>query len=235
MIYSNSVLIALRRISRRIGLNRQIERFLAVGEYEKRFSSAFLRQLQTGDCVWDIGANVGWYTTQFAKAIGPYGTVVAFEPVPSCFTALKARVEQIPTVHPVNIAMAETDGEITMALASGAMSDTHRVLPSSLQPHGRDTITAMARSAVSVLNLTPQWFPNVIKIDVEGYEGLVVRGMRSLLTDMRLRCIGIEIHFKLLEDQGEKDCPRFITQTLKQNGFNIRWPDPSHLIACRSA
>lgn len=233
-IYSNPLLATVRRITRRIGLNRQIERVMGSRGYENRFATAILSQVKADDCVWDIGANVGWYTTQFAEYIGSHGTVVAFEPVPSCFAALENIVGHIPTVYPVNLAIAETDGMVSMALATDALSATHRVVSSDKQSDTTGTCTVMARSAISVLDQHPEWFPNVVKIDVEGYEGFVVDGMQPILNDMRLRCLGIEIHFKLLEKAGEKDRPYKISQTLKQNSFDIRWTDPSHLIAYRA-
>ena len=42
----------------------------------------------------------------------------------------------------------------------------------------------------SIINLAPELIPNVIKIDVEGYEVQVLDGMQNLLTQKQLRCIG---------------------------------------------
>ena len=79
----------------------------------------------------------------------------------------------------------------------------------------------------------PELFPNVIKIDVEGHEGAVMDGMYSLLPDRRLRCIGIEVHFGLLDERGESAKPKQMEHTLLQHGFRVRWTDPSHLLAVR--
>jgi hypothetical protein len=54
-----------------------------------------------------------------------------------------------------------------------------------------------------------------------------------LLDDPRLRCIGIEVHFGVLDERGESARPKQIEQSLLQHGFRVRWTDPSHLIALR--
>ncbi len=77
------------------------------------------------------------------------------------------------------------------------------------------------------------WFPNVVKIDVEGHEGAVLDGMADLLKDVRLRCIGIEVHFGLLAERGELYRPKEMEATLRRHGYRLRWTDPSPLIALR--
>ena len=51
--------------------------------YEARFMRALNARVRPGDVVWDIGANVGMYTQQFAHAVGRSGRVIAFEPAPT--------------------------------------------------------------------------------------------------------------------------------------------------------
>src|ERR1022692_1562310 len=48
-----------------------------------------LRTIKSGDCVVDIGANVGLYTLLFARAAGPDGRVIAFEPGPRSIALLR--------------------------------------------------------------------------------------------------------------------------------------------------
>jgi len=57
--------------------------------------------------------------------------------------------------------------------------------------------------------------------------------MQNLLTQKKLRCIGIEVHFGLLNDRGESNQPQEIERILKQNNFVVNWTDSSHIIATR--
>jgi Methyltransferase FkbM domain len=75
--------------------------------------------------------------------------------------------------------------------------------------------------------------PDVIKIDVEGHELQVLKGVSDTLHGDRVRAIFVEMHFALLAAEGCGEAPREIERLLKSRGFAIRWPDPSHLHAFR--
>jgi len=88
---SNPIVIRLRSIGRTLGINPLIARVIGDKTYEARFDEAFLAEIRDGDCVWDVGANRGIYTESIAGRVGASGKVVAFEPSPANFPALKAR------------------------------------------------------------------------------------------------------------------------------------------------
>ena len=60
--------LALRSVGRRLGLTGVLVRVLA-RDYEERFSAAMLKSIEPGEVVWDVGANVGFYTTRFADRV----------------------------------------------------------------------------------------------------------------------------------------------------------------------
>jgi hypothetical protein len=75
--------------------------------------------------------------------------------------------------------------------------------------------------------------PDVVKIDVEGFELEVIRGMRSVLGSVRAAFI--EVHFGLLEERGMRQAPSEIVAELKGLGFNtVKWVDASHIMAIRN-
>jgi FkbM family methyltransferase len=53
---------------------------------------AFLGLIRRGDVVFDVGANLGYYTLLFSHLAGPEGEVHAFEPVPATFERLAAKL-----------------------------------------------------------------------------------------------------------------------------------------------
>src|SRR5690606_30187440 len=73
-------LTRLRSLARKTGLIRVLSRLnrRRSKTYEARFAAALAAAIKPGDRVWDIGANVGYYTERFADAVGPWGQVVAF-------------------------------------------------------------------------------------------------------------------------------------------------------------
>jgi hypothetical protein len=76
--------------------------------------------------------------------------------------------------------------------------------------------------------------PNVIKIDVEGYELEVIEGLPRVLSSKELRSVFVEVHFSLLHNRKLDRAPAAILQTLRRHGFQVHWVDPSHIGARRN-
>ena len=79
----NLLTIKVRTLLRRLGLVKFHKVLYPQREYEGKFSASLLESVSPGDTVWDIGANVGFYTGGIAKRAGHHGKVLAFEPAPS--------------------------------------------------------------------------------------------------------------------------------------------------------
>src|SRR5438034_3524730 len=62
---------------------------LGMGVFEPVETQAVVKCLSEGDVAFDVGANIGWYTTLLSQLVGPYGRVHAFEPVVDTFQALE--------------------------------------------------------------------------------------------------------------------------------------------------
>jgi FkbM family methyltransferase len=133
-----------------------------------------------GDCVLDIGANVGFYTARSSQLVGPNGHVFAFEPTPETFhlLAYNARLFPFPNVTLFNAAASDTFGFAGMAVPTSGDG-----LPDFYGAHlvastaGR-TIFRLPVDALSVPGRV-----SFVKIDVEGHELSVLRGMERLLAE----------------------------------------------------
>lgn len=138
-----------------------------------------------GDHVLDIGANIGYFTILLASWVGERGSVVAFEPVPANLQLLRRsiaenrfedRVRVIPNV------VADTAGEadllsvdVRYAFNSGGAFLMSGTAPTPLD-HRRIRVT---KTQLDMLEMPrPVSF---IKLDVEGAEGLALRGAKELL------------------------------------------------------
>ena len=95
MISSGPVIAARSELRRHPRMQRTVVRVLSLGrsteEYEQDFRSAMIASIRPGDCVWDVGANVGFYSELFIDAVGPAGKVISFEPSPACVAMLERR------------------------------------------------------------------------------------------------------------------------------------------------
>ena len=197
------------------------------GAYEERFARELIAAVRPGDTVWDVGANVGVYAAQFAERGA--ANVVCFEPAPAAVAALSDRFSGASQIRVMPIALANQRGSAAFA-ADGASPNNGIGSSDGSKP----TIEVQVYSgdeAQAEFALPP---PDVIKIDVEGYEMEVVEGLAKVLTSKRLRSVFIEVHFALLHDRKLDKAPGAILQTLRQNGFAVRWVDPSHIGAHRT-
>jgi FkbM family methyltransferase len=238
----NAVSITMRSYARKLGLIRLINffRIRILGRsqiYEERFSTAMLSSIRHGDVVWDVGANLGLYTARFLERVGQDGQVVAFEPAPMCFRALASKFSGLSAVCLENAAMGAHEGKALMHLERDPLAPTHQILDAN-QNHGLRTTEAAEVIEVPIISGDTYWkkisrTPNIIKIDVEGFEEQVLHGMSALLKSPDLRAIFCEVHFALLEKRGEKMAPARIQSLLEDNGFGTRWIDASHLQAMR--
>ncbi len=229
----NRWLINLRTWTRRFGLNRLVNVVRPSDNYEERFCADIMAQVKPSDTVWDIGANVGFYTALFKDSIGPDGQVVAFEPAPACYDALLRRFAGCNHVRVENVAVGAENAEGTLVVGPG-YSTTNEMIPST-------TVICNAENSVTVciVSCDSYWksigrTPNVIKIDVEGFEEEVVNGMSELLTSPQLRAVFVEVHFGLFQQRGRPHGPVAIENTLRGQGYRTRWIDWSHLQAIRS-
>jgi FkbM family methyltransferase len=229
-MYTSKWFNLFRSVIRFFGITKIVGHLMQNGGYEEKFSSALMGELREGDTVWDIGANLGVYTTEFAECAGVKGCVLAFEPVESCYEELVRATERFDTIRCFQYAVSAEDGKLSMILAEDETGATHRV---SVDTSEKASYEVDVMSPASIVSQLPDSFPNVVKIDVEGHEGEVIKGMSSLLKDASLRCIAIEVHFALLAERDEQQTPELIETTLQNAGFVVSWTDPSHIVAVK--
>jgi FkbM family methyltransferase len=230
MEYSNPIAKRLRKIGRRLHILRpivQVYRHIRAGSYEDAFQKALMGAIRVDDTVWDVGANDGVYTQLFADKVGTRGKVVAFEPSPRSFANLRLISSNKNNILLQAIALSDVDGEMPFFINNEHYSKTD-----SLRPLSADTISVRVtvKCADSFLPVAP---PDIIKIDVEGFELDVLKGMANTLSSVGLRAVFIEVHFSELERRGVPDAPAVITRLLRDKGFVIHWTDPSHIFATR--
>ncbi len=227
--HTNPVIIGLRKVARQLGLAPILARLRRTGaDYEHAFDEAMFSALRTGDTVWDVGANVGYYTKRFAEAVGSGGHVVAFEPFPATAERLRKNMLGLPNYTLRTLALGAQAGEVVMQEGSDARGATSRIVGEA-----SDGITVEIAAGDTLVEEGVIPMPTVLKVDTEGFELEVLRGMTSLLRSPETRAVFVEVHFGLLAERGQPHAPAEIERLLKEKGFATRWVDPSHIVAQR--
>jgi FkbM family methyltransferase len=169
---------------------------------EPQVEAALLALLHPGDVFYDIGANIGWYSLLAARAVGRSGKVIAFEPnLPNAVLLQKnVATNRLANVTVIPAAVTDQNGWATF-LDHGSLMGRLSKRDSEAQATRRAgrIQSHMGSSVVPVLALD-SWIaegtrepPRVLKIDVEGAEVGVLRGMTETLQSVRPTLI-IELH-----------------------------------------
>jgi FkbM family methyltransferase len=136
------------------------------------------RLMSKGDIVIDGGANQGIFTCAFASAVGPIGTVYAFEPQTYALACLAQNVKLngFENVVIFEGALSKTSGEVFLNLDDGpvaaSISDT---------PHGEDVQRVASHSLGELFERGKIEAVHFIKLDVEGAELMTLLGAAPLL------------------------------------------------------
>jgi FkbM family methyltransferase len=158
-----------------------------VGLHEFEDMAFLLHFLRGDDLFVDVGANVGAYTVLACSAVG--AQAFAFEPVPSTYTRLLDNVRLNRTedrVRCINAAVGDVPG--TIAFSSADDTTNHAI---ATEEHRSDAIEVEVTTLDRAL---ADFSPTLIKIDVEGYETLVVRGAAATLAAPSLLAVIMELN-----------------------------------------
>ena len=142
--------------------------------------------------VLDVGANIGYTATVFAGAVRGDGKVFAFEPEAKNFQRLRRATQHLAAVEAHQLAVGSAPGEVELWHNADHHAD-HRVATEHF-----DAATAGDRSSIPMTSIDTflearDWPPIAfIKIDVQGYEIEVCRGMVNTLERNPQAAIAIE-------------------------------------------
>ena len=153
-----------------------------------------IREIGRGEAFVDIGANAGLFSLVAGRQVGPEGIVLAFEPQKPLFAKLvnNAQRNELSNVYCFNLALSDTTKSVGMsnvdACHTGVASiqETSTTLPD----------IAWAVSASPDLLVVKEMLAGrrtTIKIDVEGHELQVLKGIAWLLEAGLVKKIIIEI------------------------------------------
>ncbi len=193
------------------------------GVYEKLETDWVEKTIQKGDIILDVGANIGYYTLTFAKLVGNTGKVFSFEPELLNFNLLQKNIDinNYKNVVTENVALSNIVGTTKLYL-SNIQSGMHRIYPS--QFCSDDFVEAKTTSL-------DEYFKDdelgdkisFIKIDVEGSELGVLKGMKNIFQRNKKLKILMEFVPSCIKESGAQ--PEELIKILQDQGFNFRHTD----------
>ena len=151
-----------------------------MGEWEPSVDKVLTRLCDKGMRVCDLGANLGYYTIKLANIVGDDGHVLALEPNPELFPFMRDSVLLngfTQRVRAENLAAGAVSGTMTLSYPSISMGGGSLF---SVPPHPSLRSAEVKMVAIDDLTDGQPGF-DLIKIDVEGWEPEVLKGMSRTL------------------------------------------------------
>ena len=186
------------------------------GLSEDKLVPVIEQHLEKGGIFVDIGANYGFYTVLAADIVGSSGKVIAFEPTPSSLAVLQENCRSLTnvTIDP-RLIYSEEKKNVPFndfGIMASPMNSMY-----SPRTGNKLQATVINVDAVSLDSYFTDHVPTMVKIDAEGAEYHVLKGMTRIIEDAS-PVITLEVgDFDIEGVPMSKDCIKF----LLDKGYNV--------------
>jgi len=186
---------------------------------DRTFVELLADDIPAGGVVLEGGAHLGFISVHAARAAGPDGRVIVFEPDPSVHAVLRANLEANGVADLVDIlpfALGERAGKARFYLSG----DTSSLFDAGTAGSVIEVDVVRGDEAIS----GPV---DVVKLDVEGAEVAALRGLEGLLSSSGApRALFVECHPVLLARAGSSRDE--LLGWLQAAGYDVEWIDEAN-------
>jgi FkbM family methyltransferase len=189
-----------------------------------------LKELKPNDVFWDVGASFGFYSLLAASCAS--AVVMAFEPHPITVERLAKNIElnRKSNIQILQLALSDSKGKTRFNMIDSDINPGSSHLATD-EINGTIEVETSRGDDLIENGTVPK--PDIIKIDVEGAEHLVIKGMQSALPSCRVLFCEVHPNIRKYGSSAED-----LEKILKNTGFRIekiqeRFDDTYHLKARR--
>jgi FkbM family methyltransferase len=184
-----------------LDLADHVQRMVYLGCFEREETKLMRRELKAGMTFVDVGANCGYFTYLAAARVGVSGRVLAVEPSPRVADIVEAAIREnrLANAALIRTALGRAAGELTLYVPPEALANH---APTAIATPGWSPITVPVRALDDLLDERQIDRVDVLKVDVEGYEGEVLGGAERSLKSGRIRAMLVEFNEWWLRQAG---------------------------------
>ncbi|MFQ5696581.1 MAG: FkbM family methyltransferase, partial [Terriglobia bacterium] len=186
------------------------------GVFEAPETDLVTRLVRPGDTCVDAGCHLGYYTCLLAGLIGSKGRLLAFDANPASCAATRRNLtlNGLEDVEVVQAALGDRNGSVTFHVATDDQTGLSSLGPIELC---KKTITVPMVTLESFLKERRVRHLRLLKLDVEGAEELVLKGLGRFLARGRVDFILVECFDERLQLLGSSVDK--VTRLLHQAGY----------------
>ena len=149
---------------------------------ERLQTQSFVEIIKPGDIIFDVGANVGYYTALGSKLTGAQGKVYSFEPLARNISYLYRHVKINKLNNVTIIPSACSDSLSILSFIESSNTAMGRLESSEISNTSETKSTIIPTVTLDAIADKIGRFPNVLKIDVEGAEVAVLKGAEKIIS-----------------------------------------------------
>jgi FkbM family methyltransferase len=176
--------------------------------------------IKKGMTIYDIGANIGALSLQFSKRVTASGSVISFEPSPINFKHASKNIS-LNNFKNIKLVNQGLGNEVSSAMICNVNPNNRgmlRILPGTKNiPFEKEEV--QINTLDNLMNSEGFLPPDIIKIDVEGYEFKVLDGAHDTLVKYK-PILFIELDDNNLQEQNSS--ANELVSLLKSLGYTIR-------------
>jgi len=201
---------------------------IAEDTYERETVEIFNAELASGQVVLDIGANEGVFSSLCGKIVGPNGLVIAIEPQSRLrdIIEINLRINGIPNFK---IYQAAIGGDETQKMKINLFPALNSGASSLLRQHklSKKTEEISFVSIDTILKDSKLTKIDFIKIDVEGFEHLVIKQLLPYMQRGQVGKLLLDFHSSIL--QAFNINPQDIHNSIIASNMHVKIGDPKQL------
>lgn len=180
-------------------------------------------ELKQGMNVVDIGSNIGYYAFMEAETVGDEGKVLAIEPTTESFERFLENLNRNNYSNIDYLNKAAGNKSAKLGVRKYETPNLNRIVS---KERGQENVD------VEPLDKLAEGFnPDLVRMDVEGYELNILEGMEEILARKSLTLF-LEVHPRKISRQYKRDIDN-LWSILSENNFKVKYlirhPMKAHL------
>jgi FkbM family methyltransferase len=146
---------------------------IETGFFEKDLTEVAKKLVKPGDCILDVGANIGYYSLIFSRLTGTTGKVICFEPTDFYGKVLRSNIEvnKYTNLEIVKVGLSNKEEEINIHIG-GSTASIHN--PGNFLNESVENIHVTTLD--NFIESHPLNKIDLIKLDVDGHEPIFFEG-----------------------------------------------------------